>query len=86
MPINSEFEIEGTVSKIYEHVDKRDRLMAFINITDDMGHLEAVIFADQYYFPLTVGNRILLRGKLTEREPVVKAIAQDYEILLTGKG
>ena len=41
---------------------------------------DVIIFADQYYYPLNIKDRVYLRARLEGYEPL-KSVALDYEIL-----
>jgi DNA polymerase III subunit alpha len=80
LSLDDEFTTIGIVGKVYEHSDRNGNTMAFITLEDNTGQLEVVIFSSEYTCPLTVGDMIFMKAKLSHHDPS-KATAVNFSLL-----
>jgi DNA polymerase-3 subunit alpha len=78
--IGKEIRIVGLIQSIRKTKTKRDRLMAFVTISDKFSQLKGVVFTKEYEHykdALIEGDVYLLKGKLEERNNVLQFIVKN---------
>lgn len=82
--INSYIQIGGIVSRIKKSFTKKNEPMAFLDIEDQSGTIEAIIFArtlEKFRHLLEVDKILQVRGRLSDKDEQFKLIVEEVKDL-----